>query len=784
MAVVLLVLLAALSRLLPHVPGATAVGAMALFAGARAPRRFPAVLLPLAAMALSDFFIDFGSGRAAVGPVRLAVYGALAVSVLVGRRIGRPVRATSVAAACLAAPALFFLSTNFAVWISGSLYPRTATGLGICYAAGLPFLRNDVLGTLAWSAILFGAEAAARRARPDRRRTAAALSLAAAVAWPAAARAQAPAPVSENVVVSATIAPEVEPAVSASVTVISRQQIEKSGKTDVLELLREVPGVDVVQSGGAGTVASVFLRGATSFQTLVLIDGVRVNSPYGAGYDFSSLSTQNVERIEIVRGPFSALYGADAVGGVVSILTRAASAEPSGRATAAAGNRGFHEETLFATAGAGPFALSLSGRDVHDGGDPQVVSGTTVDHSAWRDRQASAQFAWTPTDAFRTGVNVDRTFARTEIPSDGSVPTPNRTTDFAQTIWTVPVQARLADDNTLTGSLSEVDLHPTAADPDDPSGFFASDTVAKTRGARAADSWTASAENTVSAAASWERSTVDSRGSFGPIIADRAISLWGIGAEDQWTLAGGRLKAVGGIRYDRHSQFGSATDPRVSVVWNVDAADALRASYGTAFRAPSIVDLYYPFYGNPDLKPERSRSYEVALSRSADPWRFDIALFRNDIRDLIQYDVALQLPGNVGSARTEGVEVSAAWSARTPLSGRVSYTYLHAIDETTGAPLVRRPRHRAAAGLVWNSRPWLVSASTVWVGRRADFEAGYPFGPTEDPSYLRVDAHVEYRWRSVSPFVTLENALDRKYAEANGFPATRRRVSAGLIATF
>ncbi len=635
------------------------------------------------------------------------------------------------------------------------------------------FLLFLVISGLAFFTALIGRSAAR------------AFALVAAIALAASsARGQSPAPVSENVVVSASIAPEDESTVSASVTVIPREQIEKSGKTDVLELLREVPGVDVVQSGGAGTIASVFIRGTDSSQTLVIIDGVRVNSPYDAGYDFSSLSTQNIERIEVVRGPFSALYGADAVGGVVSILTRAASAEPSGRFTAAAGNRGFHEETLFASGGTGPFSLSVSGRDVHDGGDPQEVAGTTVDHSAWRNQTGSAQFAWTPTDAFHTGVNVDRTFARTEIPSDGSQPTPNRTSEFAQTIWTLPVRARLSEANSLTGSISEVDLRPTSDDPDDTTGFVTNDAFARTRGARAADTWTISPENTLSAAASYDHSAVDSRGPFGPIIADKRISIWGIAGEDQWTFAGGRVKALVGIRYDEHSQFGSATDPRVSVVWSVDSHDALRASYGTAFRAPSIVDLYYPFFGNPDLQPERSRSYEIGFSRSADPWRVDVALFRNDIRDLIQFDETTQLPGNVGRARTEGAEFSAAFSPSSPLSGRISYTYLHAVDEVTGDPLVRRPRHRASLDLAWHARPWLVSATGIWVGKRADFQAAFPFGVTEDPSYLRLDAHFEYRWHSIAPFVTLENALDRRYAEANGFPATGRRVYGGIIASF
>ena len=591
-------------------------------------------------------------------------------------------------------------------------------------------------------------------------------------------------PVSENVVVSASLAPSTAPDVPASATVITREQIEKSGKTDVLELLRAVPGVDVVQSGDAGKVTSVFLRGTNSTQTLVLVDGVRVNSPYFSGYDFSTLSTQNVERIEIVRGPFSALYGSDAIGGVISIFRRSASSVPTARATAAAGNRAFHEETLFASVPAGPVAITISGRDAHDAGEVQTVAGTRVDNDGWRDRNGSAAIDWAPSSAFRTGLQVERMFARSEIPSDSGAPTPRRFTDFAQTLWTLPVHVAVSERDNLVASLSDAELHPTAVDPDDTSGFFQSETTAKTRGARVVDTFRFSDANTISAVASYERSSVASSGAFGTIIPERQTWIWGAGVEDQLAFFGGRLRAVAGLRTDRHSTFGSSTNPRVSLLWHLDDADALRASYGTAFRAPSIGELYYPFFGNPDLQPERSRSYEIGFVRSAGAAALDVALFRNDIRDLIQYDPVRQTNGNVGRARTDGVEASASAPIAAPLRARVSYTFLRAIDETTGAPLVRRPRHRAALDLLASAGPWTASATLLFVGRRPDFQSTFPFGSTEDPSYWRTDIHVEYRWRSVSPFLTVENVADRRYEEASGFPARHRRISGGLVAAF
>jgi vitamin B12 transporter len=597
-------------------------------------------------------------------------------------------------------------------------------------------------------------------------------------------RAQVLPPVSESVVVSGSLSPETEPGVSSSVTILTRAQIEKSGKTDVLELLREVPGVDVVQSGSAGKVTSVFLRGTNSTQTLVLVDGVRVNSPYFSGYDFSALSAQNVERIEIVRGPFSALYGSDAIGGVISIFRRAPSAEPTARATIAAGNRAFHEETLFASTAAGPVGFSISGRDAHDAGEVQNVAGARVDNDGWQARSGSADLEWTPSPGLRTGLQLERTFARSEIPSDSGVPTPRRFTDFAQTTWTLPVRAAISAENALYGSLSDVELHPTAMDPEDTSGFFQSATTARTRGARVVDTWRSSESNALSATAAYERSTVDSAGAFGPVIQNRSTSIWGVGAEDAIAFFGGRLRAVAGARFDRHSVFGSSTNPRASLVWSVDEADSVRASYGSAFRAPSIGELYYPFFGNPNLDPERSKSFEIGMTHAAGAVRYDVAIFRNDIRGLIQFDVVRQSNANIGRARTEGFEASAAIPIAGELRGRFSYTFVRAIDETTGQPLVRRPRHRGSLDLLWGAGPWAASATVLYVGRRPDFQATFPFGTTEDPSYVRVDLHAEYRAGNVSPFFTVENATDRRYEEASGFPAKRLRIRGGLIASF
>src|SRR5262249_29077952 len=168
----------------------------------------------------------------------------------------------------------------------------------------------------------------------------------------------------------------------SAVTVITRQEIEKKEAVVVSDVLRTVPGLDVVQSGTPGSVTSLFTRGTNSTQTLVLVDGVRLNSPYFGCYDWSALTTENTERIEVVRGPLSALYGSDAIGGVVQIFTRPGSEGVSGRATGEAGNQGQGQGSAFVSAGEGPFTATASYRyTAFDGNGP---------NSDWRQRNGSA----------------------------------------------------------------------------------------------------------------------------------------------------------------------------------------------------------------------------------------------------------------------------------------------------------------------------------------------------------------------------------------------------------
>jgi len=584
-----------------------------------------------------------------------------------------------------------------------------------------------------------------------------ALACALALALAPALRAQAPGapqPIAADVVVAAEAAPEPADTLGAAATVIDAAEIGRAKASSVLDYLRTVPGLDVVQSGGPGGVTSLFLRGTSSTQTLVLVDGVPINSPYFGGTDLSSISTANVERIEVVRGPYSALYGSEAIGGVVRIFTRrSAEAGVSGNASFALGN---------AAAKEGFVESRFSGTTLSGALTAQLAEGSSL------------------------GVTVRRETGRTGVPTDGATPTPQRSTSADTTTVEVPFSYSLSKSLSLSASVHYTRDQPDYADPADP--FFTwSTTDARRVGGRVAAAGTWGAQR-LAVGVDLERTQVWNESNLGPALDGETARTLAVFAEDRLALFSGRFVATAGVRWDDASSYGSAWSPRVTAAWRVLPSLKIRAAAGSAFRAPSLGELYYPYSGNPDLKPERSTGLEAGLEETvAEGVVAEATAFWNDIRQLIQYDAQTFTNENIGHARTRGVEVA----VRTAVGGRAflraSYTYLDARDLDADAPLIRRPRHRASltAGSGFGSGgSWSVTG--LFVGARPDGDAADFTKIAEDPSYVRVDAAVTLPpvLLSLSPWARVTNLFNREYAEVNGFPAPGRRFLAGLEASF
>jgi vitamin B12 transporter len=780
---VLLVLLGSVSRLLPHPPNFVAMGALALYSGARLSRRL-AYLVPLAAMALSDLAIDWASGRSVFTWIRLAVYGSFSAIVFLGRRTlaNRPGKPLRLGALSVAGSVLFYLVTNFANWLEFDTYPSTPAGLALCYVAAIPWFWNTLAADLLGTTALFGLDALASRRRKAVTAAAASVMLALVAPVVRAQQQQAPAAsptpsVSEQVVVTATASPVEEASVGAATTVISREEIDRRGYRRVSDVLRDVAGLDVAQSGADGALTSVFLRGANSTGALLLVDGVRMNSESFGGYDLSTLSTENVERIEIVRGPFSALYGSDALGGVIQIFTRSGSGVKglSGRAAGEAGNAGKREGELSAVFGAGAFGVSVAGRDARVDNDRP--------NSDWRQKSGAARLDWNPAEHVRLGIEASILDGEVGVPGPVGAETPHSRQTWREERFALPASFRPAEGHEATVIVDTVRSTPGFSNPD----FGYSDrTKIRSYQGRASDTWT-SGPSRLTGFVSYDRGEVDDTDTFGTNLDGSHTTLWGVGAEESLRI-GRSVTLTAGLRYDKHSQFGDAWSPRASIVWNsADALWKVRAAGGSAFRAPTVGELYFPFVGNPDLKPERSRSWEVGAERvvGGGSGRLELTLFWNEFRDLIVFDFASFRDENVQNARTRGVEAAFRQDVTREIAVDVGYTWLDARDLGLGRELIRRPRHRAYLALVLEPVSGLtVSPRATFVGRRADNSATTS-APVEDPSYVRYDLFVRYVVAGrFAPYARVENATDRRYEEVAGYPSSRRRFAGGLEVTF
>jgi vitamin B12 transporter len=567
--------------------------------------------------------------------------------------------------------------------------------------------------------------------------------------------------VREELLVTATLEPQPEERVPGTVDLLSVDEIERRSTGDALDLLRTVPGLAVVQAGSPGKQASVFTRGAASAATLVLWNGVELNDPAFAGFDWSLLSTDGLARIEVVRGPYSALWGSAAMGGVVQLVTRRGG-ERGGALRLEAGSHDFARASGDGAARFGGLALDLAGHlrtgegelpnDGYDGGE--IVLRAELEPSA----------------ASRVGLLVRRNEAEIGLPFDffGS-PSPAREQRFDSTALGLPASFT-GERWSVEGALARVESTLALADPDDP--FAAAATDARRDSARAVVRRTVERFGWIAAGGEAERETASTSSAFGPgLDGERA------GARALFAQVGasrGRWSAEVGLRRDRHDVFGGATSARGGAAFRVHDRLLVRASLGESFRAPSLGDLYFPGFANPDLEPERGRSLELGAEATFGSVRVGATGFENDFRDLIQFDFATFRPENVGRARARGVE---AWIAfrRGGLDLRAGATRLDAEDRATGEPLPRRPEWSGQLVASFARARFAAHAALVGVGERIDV-GGVALG-----GYATVDAGASFAWTPrLEPYLRIENLLDRAYEEATGFPAPGRTFALGL----
>ncbi|MBC3467304.1 TonB-dependent receptor [Pseudomonas sp. RW10S2] len=527
-----------------------------------------------------------------------------------------------------------------------------------------------------------------------------------------------------DVLISANREVESRSATSAANTVFTRADIDRLQPSSVTDLLTRVPGVQVAATGGRGSLPGIFIRGTKAAQSLVLVDGVRIANATSGDSGLQFLDVDQIERVEVLRGSRSAVYGSDAIGGVIQIFTRRASGpglQP--RLRLAAGSNQTFQRSLGLSGGDGQTRFNLGASlDETAGIDSTGPSfASDGDHDAYRNKSFNLSLSHTFGERFEAGVNLldsrgrseyDNPFGRFDpvsFESFGQKPY----TDFTVSSLGTYLDAQLSD---LWHSRVEIG-HSENRDrkrdklSDDGSVFNTYRDQITWQNDLALD-----ARNNLSLGADWYQDRVHGSTDFAE------DSRYNRAAFIQHRYSGESFSTELGMRRDQNQQFGGQTTWSASLTLPLNTYNDLLLSYSEGFRAPTFNDLYYPQYSNPDLDPERSRSYELQwrsqLSASS---RLETSLYRTDLRDAIIFGEG-SIPRNVASARINGMEVALSqdWG---PWRSQLGLALIDPRDRDTGHTLARRARRTLSLDLDRQFERFSAGASWQAISSSYDDEA-------------------------------------------------------------
>lgn len=584
----------------------------------------------------------------------------------------------------------------------------------------------------------------------------------------------------DDVVVTATRTARTQDETLAAVSVITREQIDRLAPPSLPELLRGVPGLTLAVNGGPGKQASAFLRGTESDHLLVLVDGIRIGSATAGAAAFQDIPVEQIERIEIVRGPFSSLYGADALGGVIQIFTRrphdafdsslnlGAGSYGSQRFGAGVAGRGDTSDGKGGWYSLHAAYESTDGIDAYrdNPASPWDDFGLDSDRDGYRNRSLSLSAGHNFSPAWEVDGRALRTEGHNQY--DGSY---SNESEVVQQVVGGRVRYKPSDAVALTLNVGRND---DLSDDFQQGVFVGNFNSHRTSGSLQGD-FGVSARSLLTFGYDWRQDEVDSNTEF-----DRARRI-GRGLFGQWQQALGDHSLQVSLRRDDDSQFGGHTTGAALWGWDMTGSLRLTASYGTAFKAPTFNELYFPFFGNPDLDPETSRSFELGL-RGKHGWGgWSLNAFHTVAEDMIAFDPTLTdaahpfgQPANIDRARIRGLEAT----ANANLAGwllQASATWLNPRNdgeaENDGNLLARRPRTSARVDVDRSFGDFSVGASVNGSGHRYDD----PGNANRMGGYGTTDLRLGY---ALSPSWTVQlngnNVFDKNYETVMFYPQQGR----------
>ena len=589
-----------------------------------------------------------------------------------------------------------------------------------------------------------------------------------------------------EVVVSATKIETPIDQLGSSVTVINDEEIARNQWRSLPDALQTVPGLNIVQTGGPGGKTSVFMRGSNSNHTKVLIDGVDANDPSQDGvFDFGQVLTWDVARVEVLRGPQSSLYGSDALGGVINIVTKKGEGPPRFSGLLEGGSFDTFNQSAGASGSIGHVNYSFNVAHLLVDDTPVtpldlLPPGRKRINDSYENTTLSTKLGADLTDAFGFDVVARYTDSTLFFTGDDfsvfpSVPAAKQSEQHAQQLFTRG-QAHLALFDGAFGNTVGIAYTLYRTEIQAPDTGFGLPPPNLNHGDRIKFDWQGKITLAEDHALLLGVEDAQDRLLESPISAEND-NIAGF-AELQSEIVHDFF-AAGSVRYDENERFGGKATWRIAPSYLVPKLGTkLKASYGTGFKAPSLTQLFvnfpaFNFFANPNLKPEESEGYDIGFEQplADDQVRFGATYFHNEIKNLINPNATFTSLENVGRATTDGAEVFASLSLTDRFKFRADYTYTDATDDTTRLELLRRPKHRASFKVGWRPIDRLaLSATLLYVGSQVDGNRSFSIPRLNTDPYFVVNVAAEYDvGKGITVFARADNLFDRRYQDPTGF---------------
>ncbi|MCK6439541.1 MAG: TonB-dependent receptor [Planctomycetes bacterium] len=589
----------------------------------------------------------------------------------------------------------------------------------------------------------------------------------------------------------------------SSLTIIDERDIREKQHTDVVDVLRSAPGIDIARNGGTGAQTSVFLRGANSEHTMLLIDGIEANDPMSPSrsFDFGNLTTDNIGRIEILRGPQSTLYGSDAMGGVINIITKRGKGKPSFLAAIEAGSYETITERASVSGGEDwyDYAASVSRFDMQ-GFSAADEDFDNIEDDGLQRTSGSVRLGLHPLHNLDVDVTARYIDSKNEIDNEGGPggDDPNFTSDARQLFLRGQGELSLLQDRWMQRlGVSYTDHERNLRngfDDDHPADM----SVSSFDGDLVKADWQHNVTYgghifTLGVEYQEEngRSEFHSESGFGPFTSNfddkkaKVTGVYGQAHLNPWD----KLFTTVGLRMDDHDRFGSHVTWRAAATYEFETKTRLRASVGTGFKAPSLFQLYSSF-GNEDLDAEENLAWDIGIEQEF-AWRelvLGLTYFDNDYSELITFDNATLAFGNINGATTQGVEFSASAVLMEGLRASLNYTFLDTEDESTGEALLRRAENRVNVNFNYTfmEKCANVNLEVRYTSERDDNDfSTFPATRVELDAHTLVNLAGSYQIADfIRIFGRLENLTDEDYADVFGFATPGLSFYGGLEASF